>query len=190
MNFADLVPAWLDAVLIWPFRLFPSYTIACFWLGCFFLSTYAVLLGEIVYSFLYWVNRRYYTSLDDEMIKSHNISVAALHAGDKKSYLAVNKEAHDHFGKSFFAGAALGMASLWPVPFALGWLSLRFENVPIFSLPFIDWQPKYAFVFLAIYIPERIIFARIKKHLPGFRNVIRHRQEASQARPPLRSFFR
>ncbi len=188
MRFADFIPTWLDTFLIWPFRL-PADALAGFWLGCALLAAYTVVLGEAVAAVLYWLNRRYYTGLDDEMIKAHNLSVAALHAGDKQSYLAVNKEAHERFGKSFFAGITVGIASLWPVPFAMAWLSLRFEGLGLFSVPFMERPVEYAFVFIILYIPERLLFSRIKKHLPGFQLIEAHRQRVREARPPMRSFF-
>ena len=187
MDFAAALPAGLDAFLIFPFPV-PPDPLWGVWLGCAILSLYTVVIGEATAALLYWLNRRHYAKTEDEMVRAHNNSVAALHAGDKESYLAINKTAHEHFGKSFFAGAAVGMSSLWPLPFALAWLSLRFEGVDLFSVPFMERPTGYVFVMLALYIPERIVFSRLKKHLPGFRTVEAWKQRAQQARGEMKRF--
>ncbi len=188
MTFASLLPAWLDAFFIGPFRWLPDPTLSL-WLGTAFLCAYAVLGGEITSTLLFWSHRGYYERLQDEVVKAHNLSVEALRAGNKEAYTAINKQAHERFGKAFFAQAAVGMASLWPVPFALDWLSLRFEGIPVHRIPFTDQSVGYVFVFLALYIPLRILFSRIKKRLPGFRRVEEARRRAREARGAMRSFF-
>ena len=187
MDFSSLIPPALDAFLIAPFRA-PSDPLAGMWLGCAVLCFYAVIIGEATAALLYWINRRYYAGMEDEVVRAHNVSVAALHAGDKESYLAVNKTAHEHFGKSFFAGAAVGMSSLWPLPFALAWLALRFEGVELFSLPFMERPAGYIFVTFTLYIPERILFACIKKYLPGFGKVEEFKRKQKEARGAMRRF--
>lgn len=123
------------------------------------------------------------------MVKSHNLTVEALHAGDTEAYRAVNTVAHEHFGKSFFAGAALGISALWPVPFALAWLALRFEGVPIVTVPFMERALGYPFVFLSLYIIARVLFSRISHRLPFFRKVATLRREARKQRGPARKLF-
>lgn len=188
MNFMLSIPAWLDAFLIAPFRWVPD-PIAGLWLGVAFVCVYSVLLGESASALLFWTHRGYYERLQDEVVKAHNLSVAALRAGNKEAYTAVNTQAHEHFGRAFFAQAAVGMASLWPVPFALAWLSLRFEGIAVHRIPFTERTVNYVFVFLLLYIPLRIGFSRLKKFLPGFKQVEESRRRARKARGAMRSFF-
>ena len=184
-----LLPHWLDAILIAPFQA-PAHALWGFWLGCIVLAGYCVLLGELTSAVLYLVNRRFYAAQQDAMTKAHNLSVEALHSGDKESYKAVNRQAHEAFGKAFFAQAALGIASLWPVPFAMAWLNARFEGVPIIVIPYWDHPLYYPFVLILSYIPLRVLFARYKRHLPLFCRVVAFQEAAKKARGEMRSFFR
>jgi hypothetical protein len=188
MDLASLLPPWLDACLIAPFRWLSAPFLGV-WLGSAFLCAYCVVIGEMTSALLFWGNRNYYTRLQDEVVKAHNLSTRALHAGDKEAYLAVNRQAHEHFGKAFFAQAALGMASLWPLPFALGWMSLRFSGIGMYSIPYTEKELGYVFVVLTLYIPARILFARMRKHLPGFRRVEDFRRKSAEARGAMRSLF-
>lgn len=189
MDFASLLPPWLDTFLIAPFRWLLPHDVLGFWLGSAFLCAYCVILGEITSSLLFWCNRHYYTSMQDEMVRAHNLSVQALHAGNKEAYLAVNRQAHERFGKSFFAQAATGMSSLWPLPFALGWMSLRFAGIDVYHIPYTEKTLGYVFVMLALYIPFRILFSRLRGHLPLFSRVEAFRRQAAEARGVMRSLF-
>ncbi len=100
--------------------------------------------------------------MQDEMQRYHKISMNALHAGNKEAYFAANKMAHEHFGKNFFARASVGIATIFPVPFALAWLSLRFEGITLYSIPFTNIQMGYVFVFLTSYILLRIMWNPLK----------------------------
>ena len=157
-----MLPSFFDPALIAPFRVFGD-PLTGFWVGCDVLALWCVLLGRATLAALERAGRSYYTRLDNEMRRSHDLSMEALHAGDKQAYLAINSMAHERFGKHFFARAALGMGSLWPVPFALGWLASRFEGIDLFILPLLDKPVGYPFVFILLYIIERITFGRLER---------------------------
>ncbi len=159
-----MMPLFLDTFLIAPFRAFPS-PMTGFWIGCALLALWCVLLGRITQALLEYAGRSYYARLDGELRHSHDLSMKALRAGDKQSYLAINSMAHERFGKQFFARAALGMGSLWPAPFALWWLSLRFEGVELFTPPFMSGPAGYPFVFILLYIVERIAYGCLERRV-------------------------
>lgn len=185
---AHYLPAWLDAFLLAPFTWLAS-PLASFWLGSALLAAYATLMGEIVAGLLFLTHKSYYIELQDKMIHMHNVSVDALHQSDKKSYLAANKLAQEAFGKTFFSEATVGMASILPVPFALAWLALRFTGIPLLTVPVFNHELGYPFVFLLLYITLRVLFAKLKKHLPFFRTIQAIKQKAKEARGPIRRFL-
>ncbi len=145
-----------------PFR-WPSSATFGIWLGCTFLAIYSTFIGESIRFLLMKAHRRYYHGLSDNTLHYHKLSMKALHSGQKDAYFAANKMAHESFGKSFFAGASVGMAMLLPVPFFLAWLALRFEGIAVHTVPFTENTVGYVFVFLTLYIICRIIFAKFKK---------------------------
>ncbi len=161
-SFADWLPTWLDTFLILPFRLPPEAHMGL-WLGCAFLAIYCILIGSVIFHFFQRLHGKYYQGMQDDVQRYHKVSMKALHAGNKEAYFAANKMAHEHFGKHFFARASISMASLLPVPFALAWLSLRFEGLQLYTLPFTSISMGYVFVFLTCYIVLRLLWAQIKK---------------------------
>ena len=185
---AHYLPAWLDAFLLAPFTWLPS-PLASFWLGTALLAAYATLLGELVAGLLFMTHKSYYHELQDKMIHMHNVSVDALHQSDKESYLAANKLAQEAFGKTFFSEATLGMASIVPAPFALAWLDQRFSGIPLLTVPIVNHELSYPFVFLLLYIFFRIMFSKWKKHLPFFRTIHAIKLKAKEARGPIRRFI-
>jgi len=88
--------------------------------------------------------------------------------------------ANDAFGKVFFSQVALSISSLWPIPFAAGWLQTRFQDVsfplPV-SLPVVGDQVGFMFTFLPIYILVYILFGQIKGRLPFFRTVVKRLEQ-------------
>ncbi len=154
----------LDSFFIAPFR-WPNSAVLGLWLGCAILAFYCSLIGETIYVLFMKVHKKYYHGLSDETLHYHKLSMKALHSGNKEAYLAANKLAHDKFGKSFFAKASVSMATLTPVPFVLHWLSLRFEGIAVHSIPFTEKSVGYVFVFLTLYIFERIIVSKIRKRM-------------------------
>ncbi len=123
-----------------------------------------------------------------EVLRYHNLSVDAIHAGDKQAYLAINKMAHDEFGKSFFAQAGVGMASICPVPFALGWMALRFEGIPVYDIPGTSLHAGYVFVFLVCYIALRILLARNRKRIPLLSRIEELKASARASRGQAKHF--
>ncbi len=189
MDFALLIPDWLDAFLIAPFRWPPS-PYAGLYLGSACLAFYCTVLGELSSACIFLLHHRYYHSMQDTLVHYHNLSVDALHSGDKNAYIAANTMAQEHLGKSFFAQGAIGMAGLWPLPFALGWMALRFEGITLFRIPGTNAEGGYVFVLFTVYILCRILFSRcIKPRIPLFRHIARCKQEAQKARGAAKSFF-
>ncbi len=154
--FSYAIPNWLDVILIAPFR-WPNEAHLGFWLGCGMLALYCALLGKGIYTLFWNVHGKYYGTMHNDVQHYHKVSMHALHAGNKEVYFAANKLAHEHFGKHFFARASVSMASLVPVPFALAWLSLRFEGITLYTIPFTQVHMGYVFVFLVCYICVRIV---------------------------------
>lgn len=190
MDFASFIPSWLDTFLITPFR-WPESAFAGIWLGSALLALYCTILGEFFSAGLYFLHHRYYDSMQDNMIRYHNLSVDALHAGNKEAYLAANKMAQEDFGKNFFAQATIGFASLWPLPFALGWMSLRFEGIDLYTIPWTNLKAGYVFVLLSLYIAVRILFSRYgKQHVPLFRRIAELKRQAREARGVMKALFK
>lgn len=187
MDFASLVPVWLDAFLIAPFR-WPGSAEAGLWLGSAILSCYCLVLGELSAILVYLWHRERLEAMQAEVMRCHNLSVDAIHAGDKDAYLAINKMAHEEFGKSFFAQAGIGMASIWPVPFALGWLALRFEGIPVYDIPGTSLHAGYVFVFLTCYIALRVLLARNRRRLPFLVRIEALKDKARAARGQAKHF--
>ena len=187
MDFTSLVPPWLDALLIAPFR-WPAEPHAGLWLGAGCLAGLCLLLGELTSSLLFWLQRRRLLAMQDNLLHYHNLSVDALHAGDKTAYLAANKLAHEDFGRNYFAQAAVGMSGLWPLPFALAWMSLRFEGITLYHIPGTDMHASYVFVLLSCYLLFHLIFARCRKHLPFFSYIEGIKRQARERRGTARHF--
>lgn len=173
----------IDAVLIAPYRLV-SDAVVGFYLGTAVLSLACLIVGKISLDFVWLFNRRHYEKEEAEMTRMHNLSMAAIEAGDKAAYKAANHEANEAFGKSFFAGAALFSVSIWPLPFALAWLAGRFEGVDVPVFP--GYAVRYNAVFLAIYIVSRLVLSRFWGRLPYFGRIERIRREAAARRTKLR----
>ncbi|MGE4296622.1 MAG: hypothetical protein AB7E47_01215 [Desulfovibrionaceae bacterium] len=176
----------LDALCIAPFRLLPDPT-AGFHLGTATLCLVCVVLGEYTMALAYLGNKAHFDGQSAEMVRMHNLSVRAIRARDKASYTASNTLANDSFGKAFFAQAALFATSVWPVPFALGWMSTRFSGVAI-PLPFTPWTVGFTAVFFPTYILLRVAFSRVKRRLPLLGHAARRMREAAQNSAPVLSW--
>lgn len=191
MDLGTTLYHWIDLFLITPFRFTGADSpIWGMWLGSAFLAFYCTVIGELVGAALFLAHRKYYLGLEDKMTRHHNISVSALHAGDKETYRAVNKLANDDFGKNFFAQASIGLSTLLPVPFALGWMSNRFEGYDIYRIPGTQLTAGYVFILIISYIVIRILFSRVKKRLPLFRHVDEIKRKAKEERGTLQPFFK
>ena len=186
-----VLPAWLDALLILPFRL-PDDPHLGFWLGSFLLALICLVLGELTSALLFFL-RRLFRGQEanrhlDDLVRYHNLSVQAIHEGNKEAYLASNALAHEHFGRHFFAQAANGLAGLWPLPFALAWLAQRFEGLTLYVLPHSTIGLGYVFVLLTCYIGLRLLFGRIKGSLPIFSRIAAIQRAERDQRGSLRPF--
>ena len=120
----------LDPFIIWAFRLTDSAW-AGFFLGSIMLNLVCVLMGDTTSILARRLNRKVYGAYHDEMVKHHNLSVKALRSSDKEAYKAVNKQAHEAFGKYFFSQAGAFTLSIWPLPFALAWMNCVSEAFPL-----------------------------------------------------------
>ena len=166
---------WLDAFFIYFFRL-PDMAILGYYLGCSVLALVCVVAGQITIAIAFFWNQRFIDRDNEEMVHMHNLSVRALLSKDKRAYTSCNKAANDAFGKVFFSQIALDISSLWPIPFAAGWLQTRFQDVAFplpFTLPVIGDHVGFMFTFLPIYILVYILFGLIKGHLPFFRTIVK-----------------
>lgn len=175
----------LDPIFIAPYRWISDPAIA-FWVGSLALSLWCIFAGEISSIFIYRVNRAYYSKLNEKMVHMHNLSIEAIKLKDKENFKATNKWANEYFGKVFFAQAAFFAVSLWPVPFALGWMQSRFTGIDIVSVPMLSLDFKqlslteiptdffssttlslgYAFVLLTCYITMRYLLYKTRKYIP------------------------
>jgi hypothetical protein len=158
-----------DPILIHLYRI-TGFPLLDYYLGTFLLAFLTVLVGEFTISIVFKVNKAHLDRLNARMEKMSRLSEQALEMGDKESYKAVNKEGNDAFGQLFFNKFGLAAASLWPIFFALAWMQERFAEVGL-PLPWVGWEINYVFFFLLCYIPARILFGKMKRHLPYFRGV-------------------
>lgn len=161
---------YFDTFFIFFYRVF-STPIFGYLFGTFCLSIFCVLFGQITQNLLWRWNHQWIRRDNREMVRMHNLSLKALSFKDKAAYKACNKEANDAFGKFFFAQMAMGMSSLWPVPFALAWMDTRFTTVDFF-LPGIG-PVGYMASFVPIFILANIIFSKVKKRIPFFASMAR-----------------
>lgn len=166
---------WIDGILIYFFRL-TGIPILNFYIGAFVLCMICVVVGELTISLAIRFNRRYIHELNEEMNRNERLSIMAYESGDEATYKALNKQATDAWGRRFFTMVAYSAGILWPIPFALGWMQTRFQDLELplaypLSLLF-PWKVGYPFVFIPLYILGRIVFKYIRPHLPYFRGVM------------------
>lgn len=158
----------IDSLLIFWYRL-PENPVTGFFLGTVFLCFLCVIIGEATIIGVYYLNRNYYRKLKKETVRMHNLSIRAILAKDKESYTACNRRANEAFGRYFFAQMGLGASALWPLPFALGWMSQRFHSVVFnvfVNIYGIGDTVGYITIFILSYILVRIAFGKLKPRLP------------------------
>ncbi len=163
----------LDSFLIFFFRQADNPMLG-YLIGIAFVALLCVILGEISMGLAYRWNHAYLARDNRRLVRLQNGSLRALKARDQEGYRALNREANDAFGKVFFTQVALAAASLWPLPFAMHWLQARFGDVLFafpMTLPGTGDNVGYAFTFIPMYILMRIVFGRLKNHLPFFRGI-------------------
>jgi hypothetical protein len=180
----------IDGFLISFYRL-TEVPIFGFYLGTAVLSLICVVVGQMTYCWAYRNNHRFFNRDNREMVRMHNLSIRALGAKDKKAYKSCNKQANDAFGKYFFAQVAIGISSLWPIPFALGWMQNRFGAVDIalpFSVPVLGESVGYLFVFFPIYVLVYILFGKVKHVIPYFSSFETWRKDSHTEADEMMSF--
>ncbi len=170
-----------DSFLIFFYRI-TDYPMAGYLIGTSVLAFICVVTGEISVSLALRFNGTYLDQLNGEMSEKERLSFEAYKAGDKAGYAALNKEATDLWGKKFFTMAAYSAGILWPLPFALGWMQTRFQDVEFplaFPLSLIFGKSVgYPFTFIPLYILCRIIFKYIRPVLPYFKGVQKRLDES------------
>ncbi len=155
---------YIDMFLISFYRVFET-PIFGYLFGTFCLSLFCVLIGRMTHGLLAGWNRKWIYANQREMVHMHNLSLKALSFKNKAAYKACNKEANDAFGKYFFGQIAMGMSTLWPVPFALAWLDLRFSEV-VFPFSTTGYSVGYLATFIPLYILANMLFSSIKRQIP------------------------
>jgi hypothetical protein len=171
MNFLQTFYLNIDAFLIYFYRIVEQPLLDYF-IGTGILSLLCVIIGEFTLSVAFRFNKAFIDQDSREMTRMQNLSLRALLAKDKQSYKAFNREANEAFGKVFFKQIALAAASLWPIPFALGWMQTRFMNIEFLlpcRLPVVGETVGYSFTFIPMYILAHILFGKIKHKLPYFK---------------------
>jgi len=148
-------------------------------IGTFLVALLVVVVGEFTISIVFRINRKHLDRLNDNLKKYSELSQEALRLGDEASYKALNKQASDAYGHVFFNKFGLSAAALWPAFFALDWMQPHFAETGV-TVPGYPSGANYVVVFLCCYILARIVFGRLKRHLPYFKG--QHRMLQSYAR--------
>lgn len=163
----------LDKFFILPYqffyKLFKSSVLAYF-LGTFFLSLLAIMTGKLFLGFIYYLNRHYIRSLNEELIKWYNLSVEALEKGDSEKFHLFNNEANEYFGKLFFLSIAQSASLIIFLPFILFFLQFRFGEIE-FPIPGFPFKANYFATFILCYVLAWIFFKRISPFLPIFKRI-------------------
>jgi len=173
MDFSHVLYTYFDSFMIYFYRI-GDIPIFGYFFGTVILAFLCVIAGQFTLSISWLVNRKFLDRDNHEMVRMHNLSIQALIAKNKAAYTACNKGANDAFGKYFFSQIALSISSLWPVPFALGWMQTRFFHVDFLlplNIPFVGNAVGYTFTFIPVYILTYILFGKIKNRLPYFSKI-------------------
>lgn len=171
----------IDPYIIYFYRV-TGIGMVDYMIGTFCMSMIAVVVGELSISLALRFNTGYLSGLSNQMKEKEALSIQAYESGNMTGYKALNKEATDAWGKNFFAMMAHTAAILWPVPFALGWMQTRFGGIdfPItFPFSLVTNTVGYAFSFFPIYVLARIVFGKLRPHLPYFSSVHRRLTQLS-----------
>lgn len=167
MSILSTLYFWIDAFLMFWYRL-PENPMLGFLVGTAALCCFVTVVGWYTADAAASLMNPHLHRLKQETVSMHNLSMKAIAVKDKQSYTSCNKMANEAFGRYFFAQTGLGAAALLPVPFALGWLQERFQDVlfPIpFSLPKIGSNVTPVFVFILLYLLTRILTGPIRKRM-------------------------
>ncbi len=137
-------------------------------IGTFAIALLTTVIGEFTISVVFRINRKHLDTLNADLEKYSDLSQEAMRLGEEASYKALNRKANDTYGQVFFNQFGLSAASLWPAFFALDWLQGHFGRTGI-PVPFYHHGVNYVVVFIFCYIAARIVFGRLKRHLPYFK---------------------
>ena len=176
--------SWMDACLIWFFRLI-DIPIIGYYVGTAIVCLFCVVAGKFTLILGSRINEKYLVHDHKNMVHMHNLSLYALVNKDKMAYKSCNKEANDAFGKVFFSQIALGASSLWPVPFSLVWMQYRFGEVNFnlpFSLPGIGDSVGFMFTFFPIFVLTFMAYGRLCRFWEklGTGKIVSHHTRASE----------
>jgi hypothetical protein len=157
-------------------------------IGTFVLAMITVILGELAVSLAMKFNQGHVARLTAETDRMEAMSLAAYSEGKMEQYKALNQAATDSWARQFFSMMGYSMGIFWPLPFALGWMQTRFQDVafPIvfpLSLVFRDGVG-YIFTFIPLYIAARIIFKYMRPWLPYFKGVQKMLDETPAPKKP------
>ncbi len=149
----------IDKILIALFKVtglhFLDYLI-----GLLLLSIICVFIGKVTEFMAYRFNRAYLEEYERLMKQKELLATEAYSLRNMLAYKGLNEEAVDYWGRHFFLKGAISIASLWPVPLALYWLGMRFEEVKIpISWPLNGiWEEGVGYLplFILFYILTRI----------------------------------
>jgi len=181
----NAVYEFLDPWMIWAFRTSDNPYIG-FAMGILWICLVTTLVGELCIAGVYFLNKKHFAKINCEMVSHHNLSIKALGAKDKTAWKACNSIANDAFGKNFFSHMALFTASLWVVPFALGWLSYRFSTVD-FVVPYLG-EVGPPFILIPSYILFRYLFCKAKPWLPVFK-IIQRKVKENEGEEEMMSYM-
>lgn len=174
LSFFDTFAHYSDSFLIAFYRL-TGYSLIDYFIGTMTLAFLCIFFGELSISLAIRINQHYLDSMSNEMKNKERLSIEAYRAGNKSRYKLLNKEATDAWGKYFFTMVAYAAGLLWPIPFALGWMQTRFNDVAFhlaFPLNLIFGDTVgYTFTFIPLYILCRILFKYMRPRLPYFKGV-------------------
>ncbi|HAG06843.1 MAG: hypothetical protein XD69_0579 [Clostridia bacterium 62_21] len=176
----------LDNLLIIFFKI-TGEPVLDYFLGMFLLALLTVAIGEFTISLAFLINRKHLESQNARMVKMYNLSLAALKSGKQEEYKACNKEANDAFGRVFFNAIAFSAAYLWPVPFVLAWMQMRFAGIEI-PLPFTRLTANYFVIFLLCYVLARLLFGALRPRLPYFGKIHRMLEAYAQKQAKIEGF--
>ncbi|NNG01702.1 MAG: hypothetical protein HKM93_20115 [Desulfobacteraceae bacterium] len=172
IHFFDNFNLFIDGYLIMLYRM-TGIGIIDYFIGTLLLSLAAVVVGEVCVVVAIRFNKGHIQHLTSETDRMERMSIAAYEKGDLKSYKALNKSATDSWGRQFFTLAAYSAGILWPIPFILGWMQFRFNEVNFlvaYPLRLITGETVgYLFTFFPIYILARIMFKYLRPWIPFFR---------------------
>jgi len=164
--------SWLDEILISFFKI-TGVIVLDYLLGIFIVAMISILLGELSSWVAYRLNSSYIKSYFKIMKEKELLALEAQRQGENLAYKGLNEEATDYWGKHFFLTSAISIGSLWPIPFVIYWLGLRFEEVRMPVTHPLSWifpdgmgyiSLYVTMYFLARLIVKYLILAQIKLH--------------------------